>query len=131
MGDLNFIEFLVGIKTEKPMKSKLVLPHGSSKYGAQMGRRNVLLADLGDIYADPEAKVKLRMERLRWVSGDYDQWGAYWGGGAQRDAEGNYYRDYIYCAWNEAGVRVFVRARNRDDAKALVLEELPGATFYR
>lgn len=96
-----------------------------------MGRRNVLLADLGNIYVGAAAKVKLRMEKLRWVSGDYDQWGAYWGGGPQRDAEGNYYWEHIYCAWNESGLRVFVRARSRDAAKLLVLEDLPGATFYR
>ena len=102
---------------EAEMKSKLVLPNGSSQYGAQMGRQNTLPED-------PDHPIKLRMERLRWVDGDYDQWGAYWGGGSG---------DSVYCAYgedNEIQVYVFVRARSRFGAKRAVREALPNAKFY-
>lgn len=96
---------------------------------------------------DRNAPIKLRMERLQWVDGDYDQGGAYWGRNGV---------NHVYCAWvvpvREPGftelltgvrgldglepdclplVQVFVRAMNRKDAKALVRETLPKATFYR
>ncbi len=93
---------------------KLTLPNGSSATGSQMGRRNQLPDDR-------EATIKLRMERLRFVSGDYDQWGAYWGGGSN---------SWIYCAWLDQ-VRVFVRAENREQAKLKVRDTLPQANFYR
>jgi hypothetical protein len=98
-------------------KSKLVLPNGSSKYGAQHGRQNVLPDN-------PGQPIKLHMERLRWVDWDYDQWGAYWGSGPG---------DHIYCAYGEDEenqVYVFVRARSRFGAKRAVRESLPNAKFY-
>lgn len=59
--------------------------------------------------------------------GCYDT-GAYWGSG-----------DSMYCAFsspqteNEEPVRVFTRAKNREEAKTKILEELEeeGFTFYR
>lgn len=87
--------------------------------GSQMGRRNELPADANE-------PVKLRLERLRFVDGDYDQWGAYWGGGPDALP--------IYCAWGDASetqVRVFVRAQDRVAAKANVLKLLPNATFAK
>jgi len=92
---------------------KLILSNGSSPRGAQMGRRNILPNDIN-------APIKLRMERLKWVDGDYDQWGAYWGR-SETD---------VYCAWNEE-VQVFVRATIRSSAKLSVRDILPNATFYR
>lgn len=100
------------------MSERLKLASGSSKYGAQMGRANKLPID-------PNAPIKLRMERLRWVGGDYDQWGAYWGHGSGSD---------VYCAWgedDEVQVRVFVRGHSRLAARRLVRQVLPAATFYR
>jgi hypothetical protein len=87
--------------------------------GTQMGRRNELPSDSNEA-------VKLRLERLRFVDGDYDQWGAYWGGGPDVLP--------IYCAWGDSEenqVRVFVRAQDRVAAKAHVLKLLPNATFNR
>jgi hypothetical protein len=85
--------------------------------GSQMGRRNELPADTNE-------PIKLRLEKLRLVDGDYDQWGAYWGGGHGSLP--------IYCAWNRLrGVTVFVRAQDRVAAKAHVLKLLPNATFAR
>lgn len=99
--------------------SKLILSKGCSKYGAQMGRPNILPSDT-------QVPIKLQMQRLRWVSGDYDQWGAYWGGGSG---------DYVYCAFAyhdlAMNVFVFVRAENREQAKLEVREILPNASFHR
>ena len=92
---------------------KLVLPNGSSKYGAQMGRANVLPHDC----AGP---IKLQMQKLKWVNGDYDEKGCYWGGGSG---------DNIYCAWND-DARVFVRAFTRQQAKCEVWCFFPHARFY-
>lgn len=98
------------------MNTKLILEKGYSQYGAQMGRRNVI-PPFSQMSVDP----KLHLEKLKWVCGDYDQGGAYWGnsGGS------------IYCAWNNTPIRVFVRAKSRTEAKTLVLEDVPSATFYR
>lgn len=81
-----------------------------------MGRRNCLPFDR-------DSGVKLRLERLRWVSQDYDSKGAYWG---RRNG------DYIYCGWNDYNeVRIFVRALHHRDAKEQVKRILPNARFYR
>lgn len=88
-----------------------------------MGRPNQLPDDVN-------APVKLRMERLKWVDGDYDQFGAYWGGGSG---------DFIFYAYgtayhaikNAEPVSVFVRAYKREAAKVLVQNILQNATFYR
>ena len=103
---------------------KLTLPRGTTGFtddtgkwictGSQMGRRNSLPDDIN-------ASIKLQMEPLKWVDGDYDQQGCYWGGGSG---------DYIYCAHAET-VMIFVRAKNREAAKTGVLAVLPAAKFYR
>ncbi len=93
----------------------LKLPNGASRYGAQMGRRN----EIPDDYAGE----KLRLTRLPFVDGDYDRWGAYWGG-----------PETVWCAWGESEteqVRVFVRADEREDAKLEIIAKLPNATFHR
>lgn len=99
---------------------RLTLPNASSRFGAAMGRANQLPAD----HSSP---IKLRMERLKFVDGDYDRWGAYWG---------HTHGTAIYCAWGQWGIpfqdiRVFVRASNRLAAKSAVTHLLPRATFYR
>ena len=76
--------------------------------------------------------VKVHLVKLDWVDGDYDEKGAYWGGGSG---------DFIYCAhavtFNPVGdnpfppCQIFVRGRSREDAKAAVREKLPNARFYR
>lgn len=93
--------------------------NASSKYGADMGRRS-------QAQGVPE---KLHLQRLRWVDGDYDTGGAYWGGGTGSAP--------IWCAFspddtqNDPPIRVFVRAKDRKAAEARVLEELSeeGFTF--
>lgn len=125
--------------------TKLVLPSGL-RYGydsqgnkvcvgTYMGRRNILPTD-------PKAPVKLRMERLKWVDGDYDQWGAYWGNSGTGS---------IYCAFayeieqrmsvyptalisdfetDTLEVCIFVRALSREQAKELVRIDVPNAKFF-
>ena len=99
---------------------KLKLSKGCSKYGAQMGRSNVLPDD-------KDQSIKLHLVYLPFVDGDYDQGGAYWG-----YTQGT----RIYCAHaglDDVDVRVFVRASawDRNDAKEKVRELLPNARFYR
>jgi hypothetical protein len=100
---------------------KLVLQKGYNQYGAQMGRKDIL-PDKKD------AAVKLRMEKLRWVDGDYDQFGAYWG---KSDKGGD-----IYCAHGQWGIPfkdvfIFIRAREREEAKMLIKDLLPNSKFFR
>jgi hypothetical protein len=93
--------------------------NASSPHGAQMGRRN-------QVDGEPE---KLHLQRIRFVDGDYDTGGAYWGGG--RDSQP------IYCAFspedttNDTPIMIFVRAKDRTEAKRKVLEEVneDGFTF--
>ena len=86
----------------------------SSSRGAPMGRHDEL----------PDGPAKLHLERVRMVDGDYDPGGAYWGGG--------YSTPPLYVAWDENGTQIFVRARDREDAKLAVLDTVSGdVTFYR
>jgi hypothetical protein len=94
----------------------LALPmnDAGSKYGADMGRSN-------QTEGTPE---RLHLQRLRFVDGDYDTGGAYWGGNSKAGC--------IYCAFspedteNEFPIRVFVRAIDRQEAKEKVLALLSG-----
>ncbi|HFL6170873.1 TPA: hypothetical protein ACG4NJ_002217 [Pseudomonas aeruginosa] len=98
-------------------------PNVSSRYGAPMGRR--------DDRGDTDAPYKFRLFRVRLDSGGYDDGGAYWGLGQP-----------LYCAdaepvWDASiemecdGALQFLRARDREAAKAEILAQYPNATFYR
>ena len=93
---------------------KLKLTNACSSRGADMGRPNLLPDDCN-------AAIKLHLERLKWVDGDYDEKGCYWG---------RNYGDFIYCGWAD-GVQVFVRAISHFAAKTAVRVILPAAKFYR
>ena len=82
-----------------------------SKYGSQMGRRNRI--------GEP---TKLHLQRVDFIDGDYDRGGAYWGSGGGP----------LYSAFSkDETTLVFVRATNRGDAKAKVIELLgEGWGFY-
>lgn len=118
----------ITIKTDAapaPIELKDVLNWACSERGADMGRHNWL----------PDSRympIKLRMEALSLQDGDYDKGGAYWG----------YTRGTrIYCAYGLDAkgnkVRVFHRAEGRnakeqrDEAKKVVRDLIPGARFYR
>jgi hypothetical protein len=94
------------------MRAKL--PEVSSRFGAPMGRKNTFPSNRA-------IAIKLRLIRLRWVDGDYDEGGAYWG---------NPGRSFIYWAFG-GETSVFVRAGKRAEAKGKVLGQLPNARFYR
>jgi len=94
----------------------LALPEnsGSSSRGAQMGRSN----RVGD------TPTKLHLQAVDFIDGDYDRGGAYWGNnGVSR----------LWCAFSKDGTtRVFIRALKRQEAKALLVEELgEGWSFYK
>ncbi len=88
-------------------------PNVSSRYGAPMGRYT------GN--PEPDAQGKFSLRRVSLDSGGYDSGGAYWGHGEPL---------YWYCS-ADGTAEGFLRAWSRDEAKAAVLEECPGATFYR
>ncbi len=106
------------MKTTKPDINKILAKpcnNATSKYGASMGRSS-------QPQGTPE---KLHLQRMRWEDGDYDTGGAYWGGGSKAGD--------MWCAFspddtiNDEPIMVFVRAHNRKEAEAEVLEQLTEA----
>ena len=102
--------------------NKLTLPMRSCKFGAPMGQSNQLPNDCN-------APIKLQMEKLKWIDGDYICDGTYFGGGNE---------DNIYCAFGEESksgyhfnqVKIFVRAFTRNEAKEEIRNLVPNARFY-
>jgi len=84
--------------------------------GSSMGRRP------SRIQSNEPVKVYLR--KLRWVDGDYDEQGAYWG---YCSGTNIYWANFDLGDTNED---IFVRATSRDDAKEQVRESLPNARFF-
>jgi hypothetical protein len=64
----------------------------SSQYGAPMGRRS------------DEITGKVTLASVPFIDGDYDEGGAYWGGG-----------EPLWCAWNDEGA-LYLRAPSREIA---------------
>jgi len=94
------------------MTKPFEVPVNSSR-GAPMGRCCNFLPDF--------VGVKVHLQQVPMVDGDYDKGGAYWGGGSP-----------LFCAWGDneklgEQVFTFVRASTREAAKLLI----PGARFYR
>lgn len=88
----------------------------SSKYGAPMGRGR----------SDTVLAGKVNLRRVPAADGgDYDPGGAYWG-----DVAGRYGCQPLWCAWGEDG-DTYVRANDRNDAKAKIVAKHPNARFYR
>ena len=93
------------------------LPNVSSPRGAPIGRSNTV--------TEPDFPVKFRLERMQLVDGDYDNGGAYWGG---------YPSGPMWVAWGMAEdeeQEVFIRAKNREEAKEFVKETFINARFWR
>ena len=104
------------LRYPRDTKNEMQLEDVGSKYGAPMGRRSVLPANLDE-------PVKLRLVKLRFVGGDYDEGGAYWGSG-----------DPIYFAKGDVAevvVEMYTRAATREKAKEKIRVVLPNATFFR
>lgn len=83
------------------------------KYGAQMGRYT------GPDFLDVSAG-KISLQRVLLNSGGYDRGGAYWGLGQP-----------LWLAQDQAGNSRIFRAASRNKAKAAILADVKGATFYR
>ena len=98
------------------INAKLKASNASSVRGADMGRRDWGLIE------HHERPMMMYLQRVRFIDGDYDLGGAYWGGGG----------DPLFCAWAEDDeARVFVRAKDRGAAKLEVKRYFPNAKFFR
>lgn len=87
--------------------------------GAMMGRCDSIPADAATV-------AKLHLRRVPFVSGDYDQGGAYWGGGRGTLP--------LFCAWGESATEqavAYFRAIDRAHARAQALTHFPNAKFFR
>jgi len=103
------------------MSVKLSTVH--SQYGAPMGRSQ-------KHPDDRQAPMKFYLERIRLNNGGYDEGGAYWGCGLplyllrEADLPPHEKRPSdLVCE--------YLRASDRDDAKARVIAQYPNATFFR
>ena len=95
------------------------LPRVTGKYGAPMGRSSTVV--------DTDIPVKFYLYRMPMVDYNYDNGGAYWGGGDRIIG-------WMYHAYGDGPTfrnECFVRAASRAKAKEEVKELFPNATFYR
>ena len=92
-------------------------PNAADQYGAGMGRTS---------YSGVRNKpYKFRMERVKLDSGGYDNGGAYWG----RDLP-LYYARADDPSEEDDSTELFLRAFDRADAKAQVVDLYPNARFF-
>ena len=88
--------------------------------GAIMGRCD----DLPETADENEPWPKFRLFRMKMIDGDYDQGGAYWGAGNEQTG-------FMYRACDPDGTwNIFVRAKSREDARALLYKKYPKIRFY-
>lgn len=80
------------------------------KYGSPMGRSSCDRFDDG----------KVRLYRVPLNRGGYDRGGAYWGLGLP-----------VYCVETIGGECAFLRAQNRNEAKAILQKQWGDLKFYR
>jgi hypothetical protein len=90
----------------------------SCKYGAPLG-------DNGE-RGDPDYPYKFYLQRIRFVDGDYDPAGTYWGGGCGTQPLWGFMGEA-----DEVLVRGFVRAYTRSAAKIYVSKQYPNVRFFR
>ena len=97
------------------MTPRLTLDQVPCRYGAPMGRADTLPDDLED-------EVELFVAQMPLVDGDYDEGGAYWGGGDHKIG-------WMFCAYStDNRIQVFARALTAQLAAAKVYERIPGLT---
>jgi hypothetical protein len=104
-----------------PMPAPL---HVNASRGAPMGRCDVMEVD-AEVF---DKRVHLQLLPMSGY-GDYDTGGAYWGCGSRK--HGWMYRCYYYDQKTGESVDLYLRAVSRDQAKCVVLHELPCVKFYR
>lgn len=86
---------------------------GDPKRGAAMGRETVFKEALcGDPYL-------FHLRKIRLDSGGYDGGGAYWGLG----------QPLFGYTTADGSTKGYIRARYRDEAKQLIREDFPNASF--
>jgi hypothetical protein len=108
------------------------LPKGCDYRGAQMGRVTTLPIDRS-------VPLKYAMIKLNLVDYDYDVKGSYWGHSplngdiywAKSDEEIATKFTTDYSTGRVEHSQIFVRARNRKEAKERVREWVSNAKFYR
>jgi hypothetical protein len=81
-----------------------------------MGRSSVI--------EDADAPIKFRLYAMPMIDGDYDRGGAYWGSGSLKHG-------WMYHAHSDGPNEMFLRARDRAEARAQVRDTFNQATFYR
>lgn len=116
------------------MTSLPPLSCGCSRRGADMGRTSL-------VPAVNVASLRFHLVRLRLDSGGYDAGGAYWGHGkplyraVSVDKMPTAYRmwgDGDITSTGQIGhIERFMRTDSRTEAKELVREAIPNATFFR
>lgn len=106
------------------------LPMCSCKYGAPMGRENL-------VQGTYRTGIRMHMIKLRFVDYDYDAGGAYWGCGnpiywaVSDKTDGNFPIKKWDGSFVPGRIQVFVRAKNREDAARQVMDCLPGCRVLR
>jgi hypothetical protein len=100
-----------------------------TKYGAPMGRASSEPDETG---WHQKYKGKLYLKEVPLDEGGYDAGGAYWGIGEQLYVAYSPRNEDVVRFWGPClrAVQVFVQAKDRDAAKAEVLESVPNAVFY-
>ncbi len=90
--------------------AQITLPKLSCKYGAPMGRSNDRISG------------KCKLQKCPMVDGGYDRGGAYWG-----------ISTTLWVAQDLEGGLFFVRAKNRNEAKKAIQEDMlsDDVTFYK
>ena len=99
--------------------SNLKMTNINSQHGAPMGRCDKV-HDYHEKVGHLQPTGKIHMARVYLNQGGYDNGGAYWGIGGK-----------LYMAWHAQNDFVrYVRACDRESAKAQVLETWPRVSFY-
>lgn len=95
-----------------------------SRYGAPMGRMTT-----HDVL-EGETLGKFELARVRLNNGGYDDGGAYWGHG-EPIYRARAFVDYTGKEGRGGMVEWFLRASDREQAKAHVRKRYPNARFFR
>jgi hypothetical protein len=102
----------------------LPLTNVDSKFGAPRGRSDNFNLEYKDL------PLKFFVVHMRMVDWDYDEGGAYWGGGLPLDQMYRAQSDGCHPLEEELQ-EMFMRAGTREQAKKKVVERYPNAKFYK
>ena len=91
------------------------LPDVTNASGSPMGRQ--------DVVTDPDYPVKFKLYRMILDRGGYDKGGAYWGVSKKQ-------MFHAYGDGKEEVQQLFIRAKDREEAKIKIRKHFPNARFY-